>query len=68
MPTQRILGADLGPSSSDLAFLLEHVRVINLDSRADRWAAMQAQFERLGVTGDIQRFAAAPAAGGGHRR
>ncbi len=36
----------------------EHVRVINLDSRADRWAAMQAQFERLGVTGDIQRFAA----------
>ena len=38
--------------------LFEHVRVINLDSRADRWAAMQAQFERLGVSGDIQRFAA----------
>lgn len=36
----------------------EHVRVINLDSRVDRWAAMQAQFERLGISGDIQRFPA----------
>lgn len=36
----------------------DHVCVINLDSRPDRWVAMQAQFERLGVVGDIHRFAA----------
>ncbi|WP_417311657.1 glycosyltransferase family 25 protein [Ectopseudomonas khazarica] len=32
--------------------------MINLDSRTDRWAAMQAQFERMGVNGNIQRFSA----------
>lgn len=36
----------------------DHVCVINLDSRPDRWQAMQSQFERLGVAGNIQRFAA----------
>ncbi len=35
----------------------EHACVINLDTRADRWAAMQRQFTRLGI-GGVQRFAA----------
>lgn len=35
----------------------EHACVINLDSRPDRWAAMQAQFARLGMP-QVQRFPA----------
>ncbi|WP_233282051.1 glycosyltransferase family 25 protein [Pseudomonas mangiferae] len=36
---------------------LDHVFVINLDSRADRWAEMQRQFARFGIV-DARRFPA----------
>lgn len=37
--------------------LFEHACVINLDTREDRWALMQAQFARLGIAG-VQRYSA----------
>lgn len=46
----------MSPYSEDWPFF-EHVQVINLDARVDRWEAMKASFARLGISG-AQRFSA----------